>query len=544
MLLVCDDVLKLLPQLAAVEIGSVEEFEDVVVISARSRAGPAVCTGCGRASDWEHSRYVRHVADEAAGGRPVRIDLSVRRLYCENPACLKITFAEQIEGLTVRYQRRTVGLQAIVVAVATVLAGKAGSRLLLHLHHVLSWASLLACLMKTPDPPTPKLRVVAVDDFALRRSRRYATLMIDAESRLPVDAWDTRDADPVIAWLRAHRGIEVVCRDGSAAYRGAITAGAPQAVQVSDRFHLWQNLGRKIYEVVTAHRDCLPELDDETTAPRTPGGLMAARTRRLHTAVHALLAEGMALRAIGRHLDVDRNVVRRHARAASWQEVAPTWPRRAGIIAPYQGHLHRRWTEGEHNIAALAREITARGFRGSEATVRLYLTSHREALDAGLPPPAPARSAFEVTRLLTTGPEYLDEDQRVFVKHLLERCPELRTLHGFVRSFREVFNKKRAVLMDRWITSARHSGLAPLVRFTAGLLDDLDAVHAAVTLPYNSGVAEGRITDLKMIKRQMAGRAGIQLLRKRVILVAHSRRSNQLPPDEDLWSINGYENLV
>ncbi|MEZ0096074.1 ISL3 family transposase [Streptacidiphilus sp. EB129] len=535
----------LLPQLAAVEVEEVRDVAGVVRITARTRDGTAVaCSGCGRSSDWVHSRYVRHVADEAVGGRPVTVELSVRRLYCENPNCPKTTFAEQVDGLTVRYQRRSTGLQAIVVAVATALAGKAGSRLLLHLHHTLSWASLLTCLMKTPDPPTPKLRVVAVDDFALRRGRRYATLMIDAESRLPVDAWDTRDTNPTSAWLRAHRGIEVVCRDGSAAYRSAITAGAPQAVQVSDRFHLWQNLGRKIYEVVTAHRDCLPEPDDETTAPRPPGGLMAARTRRVHTTVHALLAEGMALRAIGRHMDLDRNVVRRHARAATWQEVVPVWPRRAGILGPYQGHLHRRWAEGEHNIAALAREITARGFRGSEATVRLYLTSHREALDIGLPPPAPARSAFEVTRLLTTRPKRLDEDQRLFIKHLLERCPELRTLHSLVRSFRDVFDKKRTVLIDRWITSARQSGLAPLVRFSVSLQDDIDAVHAAVALPYNSGVAEGRITDLKLIKRQMAGRAGIHLLRKRVILVAHSRRSHQPPPDDDLWLINAYENLV
>lgn len=395
-----------------------------------------------------------------------------------------------------------------------------------------------------PRSADTEIAGVAIDDFALRRARRYATLMVDAETCLPVDASDTREAAPTITWLHAHPGIEMVCRDGSAAYRGVISVGAPRAVQVSDRFHLWQNLGRKIYEVVTAHRDCLPDPDDETTAPRTPGGVMAARTRRLHAAVHALLAEGMTLRAIGRHLDVDRNVVRRHARTATWQEVAPTRPRGDSILAPYQGHLHRRWAEGEHNIAALAREITARGFRGSEATVRLYLTTHREALDVGLPPPAPARSTFEVTQLMTTRPERLNEDQRVFVKHLLARRPELRTLHALVGSFRNVFAKKRAALMDRWIASARDSGLAPLIRFAAGLLDDLDAVHAAVTLPYNSGIAEGRITDLKMIKRQMAGRAGIQLLRKRVILVAHSRRSHQPLPDDDVWAINGYENLV
>jgi hypothetical protein len=64
-------------------------------------------TGCGTLSEWSNSRYVRHLADAALGDRPVRIDLSVRRLCCENAACPNITFAEQVPGLTVRYQRRT-----------------------------------------------------------------------------------------------------------------------------------------------------------------------------------------------------------------------------------------------------------------------------------------------------------------------------------------------------------------------------------------------------------------------------------------------------
>ncbi|WP_424889053.1 hypothetical protein [Streptomyces sp. XH2] len=98
---------------------------------------------------------MRHVADEAIGGRPAVIGLSVRRLYCENPACAKRTFAEQVEGLTVRYQWRTPALQAVVEAVAHALAGKAEARLLLHLHQVLSWATMLACLMRIPLPERP-----------------------------------------------------------------------------------------------------------------------------------------------------------------------------------------------------------------------------------------------------------------------------------------------------------------------------------------------------------------------------------------------------
>ncbi|MFI1213506.1 transposase [Streptomyces sp. NPDC020802] len=398
--------------------------------------------------------------------------------------------------------------------------------------------------MQVPDPPLPGLSVLAVDDFALRRSRRYGTLVVDAESRLPVDVWDTRDAEPLATWLRAHSGIEAVCRDGSQTYRAAISTGAPEVIQVSDRFHLWQGLGRKVYEVVAAHRGCLPEPGPDATPAAVPGGLTAARTRRLHAAVHSLLDEGMALRAIARHLDLDRNAVRRYARAATWQQVAPTWPKRVGILAPYQGYLHRRWAEGERNIAALFREVAARGFPGSEATVRLYVSSHRDALDSGLPPPAPARSAFEVSRLLMSRPDRLDEDQRTFLKHLLERCPELTTLYNRIRSFADVFAKRRSDLLDRWITQVKTDGIAQLTRYAAGLLDDLNAVRAGVTLPHSSGVAEGRVTDLKLVKRQMAGRAGIRLLRKRVILVAHSRRSLQRPTDDDPWSITSYENLV
>ncbi|MDT9701845.1 transposase family protein [Streptomyces sp. P17] len=168
-----DEVLiLLLAQLKPVVDELVVAVYGVVVITARTRDGPAACTGCGQSSDWLHSRCQRHIADEAVGGRPVRIDLTVRRLYCENANCPKVTFAEQVDGLTVRYQRRSPALQVMVTAVSVALAGKAGSRLLLHLHQTLSWASLLNCLMKVPDPLGSTPRVLAVDDFALRRSRR------------------------------------------------------------------------------------------------------------------------------------------------------------------------------------------------------------------------------------------------------------------------------------------------------------------------------------------------------------------------------------
>ncbi|MFJ8387726.1 transposase family protein [Streptomyces sp. NPDC094438] len=117
------------------QVETVEAVEGLVRITVWTHAGvPASCPGCGQASSWEHSRYVRHVADEAVGGRPVMVDLSVRRTYCENPDCSKQTLAQQVEGLTVGYQRRTPALPEVVEAVARALVGTAGARLLLHLH--------------------------------------------------------------------------------------------------------------------------------------------------------------------------------------------------------------------------------------------------------------------------------------------------------------------------------------------------------------------------------------------------------------------------
>ncbi|MFD8222510.1 transposase family protein [Streptomyces sp. NPDC059697] len=151
----------LLPQLAVVQVERVEAGGGLLRVTARTRDdAPAACPGCGQGADWVHSRHVRRVADEAVGGRAVVIDLSVRRLYCENPVCEKVTFVEQVEGLTRRYQRRTPTLQRVVDAVAVALAGSAGPRLLGVLHHILSWASVLNCLMRITLPVRPAPRVL------------------------------------------------------------------------------------------------------------------------------------------------------------------------------------------------------------------------------------------------------------------------------------------------------------------------------------------------------------------------------------------------
>lgn len=195
----------------------------------------AACPDCRCASARVYSRYSRTLADVAAGGRPVLITLAVRRLFCDSADCGRRMFAEQVEGLTVRYQRRSPLVQNLVEMAGVLLAGRGGARLLRFLKTPLSRTSVLFQLMRMELPPVATPRVLGVDDFALYADV-YGTLLVDAGTRMPIELWAGRDAEQPASWLGTHPGVEAVCRDGSLVYRQGITEGAPDAVQVSDRF--------------------------------------------------------------------------------------------------------------------------------------------------------------------------------------------------------------------------------------------------------------------------------------------------------------------
>lgn len=190
--------------------------------------------GCGRLSEWCHSRYARRLTGATLAGRPLYIDLSARRLYCENTTCPKTTSAEQLPGLTARYQRRTPRLQSLVEDLGVVLVSRDGSRMLRILNIRLSRVAVLSQLMRVPltKPVTPQ--ALGLDHFALYTAD-YGSLLVDATTRLTLPLWEGREAEQLGRWLREYPGVEVVCRDGSLTYRQGITGGAPEAVQVSDR---------------------------------------------------------------------------------------------------------------------------------------------------------------------------------------------------------------------------------------------------------------------------------------------------------------------
>lgn len=244
--------------------------------------------------------------------------------------------------------------------------------------------------------------------------------MIDCQTSKPVDLPAGREAQPLADWLRAHPGVEVICRDRSGAYADGARSGAPGAMQVADRFHLWQNLGKAVERVVARHRACLraaaPQPNQPTPSPQPdqarPVGRFAERARRHHALVHDLVAQGHALRAIARQLGWGFHTVQRYARAQTWQELVDgKWQgHRPSKLDPFKPHLQQRFQQGVTNAAQLHREICAQGYTGSYALVRDWLEQYRRAPDPIAPAPPTVQ---QVTGWLTRHPDHLTEDEHL-----------------------------------------------------------------------------------------------------------------------------------
>lgn len=546
-----------MPHLAEVTIDGIHEAGDQIVIEARSGRDQVACPGCGNESSRVHGRYHRRLADTALAGRPVAIRLLVRRLLCREVACARVTFVEQIPGLTSPHSRYSPPLRVALTAIGVALAGRPGARLARKLGMPVGRDTLLNLLRAAPLPQPGTITALGVDDFALRRGHIYGTVLLDMDTHRPVDVLPGRDADPLAAWLREHPGAEIICRDRAGAYAEGARAGAPDAIQVADRWHIWHNVGEAVDKTVTAHHACVraamtaeatspvpdaapqPACDAEPAAAPEPAATATAaepdgsldvcgrerslvvRTRERYTAVQQLLADGVSLAEIGRRLELERGTVRRFARATSLDELLVKAVNRASLLDGYTQHLTARFTAGVTNATVLHAELAALGFTGSVQTIRRWLHPLRAVVPTAPPPvrqtvPKPRH----ITRWIMTDPPHLAPDQRAQLADVLASCPELQAVADHVRDFADLMNKHRGDRLPDWMRRVQADNLPALHSLVTGLRRDLDAVTAGLTMIWSSGPVEGAVNRIKTIKRSMYGRAGFDLLRRRILLSA------------------------
>jgi transposase len=525
----------LFPHLTGLDLDQVVDLGGSVMIVARTGPGPVACRECGTLSARVHDRYRRRLHDLSCAGRPVQVELEVRRLICDNPACAVATFAEQVDGLTAKQQRRTAGLRHVLERVALSLAGRAGSRLAAVLGAIVSRFTLIRLVRAMPDPDIGQVTVLGVDDWAKRRGQSYASVLVDMDGHRIIDILPDRESGTFADWLRAHPGVQIICRDRAGAYALGGREGAPDAQQVADRWHMWDDLGEYVKKTVAAHHGCVKEhyavlkqtavqqapdpqrTADQATAEHAENRSRVVRARQHYEQVQTLKAEGRSQAAIQRELCLAPMTVRKYYRAESVDELVAAslagWP---SMLDDYKPHLHQRWNSGCTNIQQLHREIKAMGFRGRPGIVYAYLKPFKgKAAPPAVPAPPKVR---HITSWIRRRPDNLEASEQVKLKEVRAACPHLDTLRGHVEEFAKMMTERHGERLGAWIAAVRADDLPHLHTFANGLERDHAAVLAGLTLPYSSGAVEGKVCKIKFLKRLMFGRANYDLLRKMALL--------------------------
>jgi transposase len=554
-------LLPLLPPDAALRLDRIAITDQTVTLSLRT-TGPAVpCPLCAQPARHVHSLYTRHARDLPIQGRPAVLRLTARRFFCRNHDCPRQVFCEPIPQLLIRYARFTTRLTETHRNIGMALGGEPGSRLAAKLGMPTSPDTLLRRVkqVRPSGDPTPRPRVIGVDDWAMRKGHTYGTIIIDLERGEVLELLPGRDGAELKTWLSQHSEIEVLSRDRWASFADAAAEAAPQAQQVADRWHLLKNIREalerfldrhvgKIAEVFAAPAQTQPAQAPPPDVVRDGGppplsGLPVAATpetpvspalqrpvtakqqRRLERfhEVRRRHAEGQSLRGIARELRLSWRVVRRYARS----DHCPDW--RPGRIGPSQaaGHQERidAWlAEGNRHVSALHRQLQAEGSALRYDTLRRFVTrrlaargEQRERVNAARPPPPPTPSARGLSFAVIAKPAERTETQQPQVVRLREINAEVAEAVGLVEAFAALVRKEGGMTLKGWQEKARDGASTELRKFAEGLERDQKAVQAALDERWSNGPVEGHINRLKTIKRQMYGRAGLVLLRARVL---------------------------
>jgi transposase len=395
-----------------------------------------------------------------------------------------------------------------------------------------------------------------------KRGRTYGAILVDLQTHRPIDLLPERTADALSLWLRSHPGVLVVSRDRSTEFARGASDGAPEAIQIADRFHVLQNLREAAERALKRIHAELIEQQKASGHPavtrykrrRSQTEIASSKVARLrrqarYEEVVTLYKQGMSILGIADQLRMSRSTVRNFVYAGAFPERANVL-RTKSLLDPYVPYLEKRFAQGCRNANQLWKELQQQGFRGDYKLVNRWMAPRREkpgrkhslrekdllgltqGEEAGTTSPQPARPqescevepvALEAPRhlvwLLFKDPDSLDPEQQRSLA-LIRQHPGVETLYDLTRSFVKLMKERDFDAFDLWLTKGEGCGLPDMETFTQGLQNDYEAVKTSLLLPYSNGPVEGQVNRLKFVKRSMFGRGSFELLRNRFLEAA------------------------
>jgi len=505
---------------AGLLVEAVTSEPDRLLIRARPTAVDAACPECDRRSDHVHSQYERRLMDLPSHGCIVHLRIRVRRFRCCNASCRRKIFGEPLaHSIAPRAARRTARLEGIVHHLGIALGGRPAASLARRLMLPVSRDTLLRVVRRRAEPAGGySVQVVGIDDFAWKRGHRYGTVVCDLEQRRIIDLLPDREVGTVAAWLAAHPDIAVVSRDRGAGYGRAATKGAPQAVQVADRWHLMENASAAFLDAVRRSMRSIRQALGSTVT--NPALLTCAeriqydgflRRQDSHRAIKALAHAGTPIKEITRRTGRSRKLVRSVLRGGD----GDVFRSRASVLQPHVPKLRAEWEAGCRNGAELWRRLCVGGFNGGLRVVTEWATRQRRSEKAGFAFTRTTPPARLLSRLMTTRREHLSNVDAITVAAIETGVPALAAARDLMERFHRMLRSRDIEALAPWVADTSGNLLAS---FGKGITADLAAVRAALSEPWSNGQTEGQITKLKLVKRQMYGRAKLDLLRARLVV--------------------------
>ncbi|EEV7044479.1 transposase, partial [Escherichia coli] len=280
-----------------------------------------------------------------------------------------------------------------------------------------------------------------------------------------------------------------------------------------------------LIRLVTSELSTKKSPDPEQSVPaaslRRPEHLKQQTRKKRHqrwTEVMALHNKGCSFREISRITGLSRVTVSRWVRSGTFPEMSTRPPKR-GLLAPWREWLKEQRESGNYNASRIWREMVARGFTGSETIVRDAVAKWRKGWIPPVTTAARLPSVSRVSRWLMPWRIIRDEENYAsrFISLMCEKEPELKIAQQLALEFYRILKNQNKSQLSSWFTRVHESGSAEFRRVVAGMEADAAAICEAISSRWSNGVVEGHVNRLKMLKRQMYGRAGFELLRQRVM---------------------------
>ena len=514
------------------------------------------CPVCGSSTHRIHSHYDRTLADLPCVACRLTLLVQVSKFFCVNPECPRRIFTERFSEVAAPWARKTARLVHRMQKIGLALGGTAGARLGAQLDYIGCGSTLLNQLQQLPVPEFKVPKVLGVDDFAFRKGHHYGTILVNLETHQPIALLPDRKAETLVKWLQAHPGVEVLSRDRSKTYKRAMSEGAPEAIQVADRFHLVKNLSETLEQAFGSYRSELKAAEQwqhQATITAAPEETVVAVPQPTATeksqqqirqnqqrkvehqqTIKSLRAQGWPQTAIAQQLGISLTTVERYSRLPDFPEIPPRRPTFGrSLLDPYKPQLLDWWNSGIREPSILMTLLKPCGFEGSLRTLQRYLSGLRKAqglppvrikvaqplptvVDPQSPPFTPRQAAY----LVVLKPENRQAEETDLLERVMQQHPELTQLVELADEFLQLLRHRQADAFDDWLLEAVSCTIKPLQTFAKGLFDDYAAVKASLMSEVSNGPVEGLNNKLKMLKRQMYGRADLELLAKRLIMAA------------------------